>query len=131
MQNSALYYNIGAPELRYRSPAAAKNANWITLFMSVKKLENLLNSGASGSLEKLIQTAQNMDSLTTALQSAVARDIGENLLAANVREDGALVIICSSSAWASRARFESDALLAAARSAGFDTNSVRVMVTQG
>ena len=99
--------------------------------MSAKKLENLLNSGATGGLEKLIQTAQNMDSLTTALKAAVDPDIGENLLAANVREDGALVVICSSSAWASRARFESDALLAAATSAGFDAESVRVTVTQG
>ena len=99
--------------------------------MSVKKLENLLNSGASGSLEKLIQTAQNMDSLTSALQSAVAPEIGENLIAANVRQGGELVVICQSSAWASRVRFESDALLEAARAAGFEAETVKVMVTQG
>ena len=131
MQNSALYYNIGPSELRCRSPDTAKNADWFTLFMSVKKLENLLNSGASGNLEKLIQTAQDMDSLTSALRSALVREMGENLLAANVRDDGALVLICSSSAWASRIRFESDALLGAAKSAGFEADSVRVMVTQG
>lgn len=131
MQNSALYYNIGPPELRCRSPDSAKKANWFTLSMPVKKLENLLNSGASGSLEKLIQTAQDMDSLTSALRSALAPEMSDNLLAANVREEGALILICSSSAWASRIRFESDALLEAARSAGFDADTVRVMVTQG
>ena len=72
-----------------------------------------------------------MDSLTSALRSALALETGENLLAANVRDDGALVLICSSSAWASRIRFESDALLGAAKSAGFEADSVRVMVTQG
>jgi len=131
MQNSALYYNIGPLELRDRSPGTAKNANWFTFFMPVKKLENLLNSGSSGSLETLIRTAQDMDSLTSALRAALAPDMGENLLAANVRDDGALVVICSSSAWASRIRFESDALLLAGRGAGFDADSVRVMVTQG
>ena len=131
MQNKALYYNIGPLELRDRSPDPAKNANWFTLFMPVKKLEDLLNSGASGSLEKLIQTAQDMDSLTSALRAALTPDSAENLLAANVREDGALVVICSSSAWAARIRFEADALLDASRASGFAADSVRVMVTQG
>jgi hypothetical protein len=99
--------------------------------MPVKKLENLLNSGASSNLEKLIQTAQNMDSLTSALRSAMPPDMGENLLAANVREAGELAIICSSSAWAARIRFESDALLQAAKTAGFDAAVVKIMVTQG
>ena len=99
--------------------------------MPVKKLENLLNSGASGSLETLIQTAQDMDSLTSALRAAVAPDMSDSLLAANIRENGALVVICSSSAWASRIRFEADVLLEAATSAGFQAQSVRVMVTQG
>ncbi|MDH3441544.1 MAG: DUF721 domain-containing protein [Gammaproteobacteria bacterium] len=131
MQNSALYYNIGTLELRDRSPDTVKNANWFTLFMPAKKLENLLHSGASGSLEKLIRTAQDMDSLTSALRAALTSEIAENLLAANVREDGALVVICSSSAWASRIRFESDALLEASRASGFAADSLRVMVTQG
>jgi hypothetical protein len=98
--------------------------------MPVKKLKNLLNSGTSGTLEKIIQTAKNMDSLTSALQAALDPDIAENLLAANVRDDGELVVICRSSAWASRIRFESDTLLAAAADAGFDARSLRVAVSQ-
>ena len=98
--------------------------------MPTKKLKSLLNSGASGNLEQLIQTAQDMDSLTSALRAAMSPGMSENLLAANIREKDVLVVICSSSAWASRIRFESDALLAAAGSAGFDAKSVRVMVTQ-
>lgn len=99
--------------------------------MPVKKLENLLNSGTSGTLDKLIRTARDMDSLTGALQSALDPDIADHLLAANVRDDGELVVICRSSAWASRIRFEADALLAAAANAGFDADSIRVSVSQG
>jgi hypothetical protein len=99
--------------------------------MPVKKLDNRLNSGASGRLEQLIKTAQDMDSLTSALRAAMSPEMAENLLAASIREEDVLVAICSSSAWASRIRFEADTLLAAAGSAGFDSKSVRVMVTQG
>lgn len=94
------------------------------------KLEKLLKSGAGTGLDKIIQTAQNMDVLTAALQAAVAAEMGENLLAANVRDDGELVVICSSSAWASRLRFEEGALLAAATEAGFEASSMRVTVSQ-
>jgi hypothetical protein len=98
--------------------------------MASTKLEKLLKSGTGNSLEKLIQTAQNMDSLTSALKAAVGPEMGENLIAANVREDGELVVICSASAWASRLRFEEVALLAAAAEAGFRATSLRVSVTQ-
>jgi hypothetical protein len=98
--------------------------------MPATKLENLLKSGASGSLEKLIQTAQNMDSLTIALRAALDPEMAEKVLAANVRENDELAVVCSSSAWASRIRFESGALLAAAAKAGFPATSVRVTVSQ-
>jgi hypothetical protein len=98
--------------------------------MSAKKLENLLGPGSGGSLEKLIQTARDMDALTGAVRGALSPDMGENVVAANVRENGELVIICASPAWASRIRFEADALLAAAAEAGFTAGSLRVAVSQ-
>jgi len=98
--------------------------------MPVKKLENLLNSGTSGTLGELIRTARNMDSLTSALRAALDPEVAGNLLAANVRADGELVVICRSSAWASRIRFEAQALLAAASDAGFNADTVRVSVSQ-
>jgi len=98
--------------------------------MTAKKLEKLLGSGASGSLQKIIQRAQNMDSLTGALRAALDPDMGENLLAANVRENGEMVVVCSTSAWASRIRFESDTLLEAAGRVGFEASSCRVTVSQ-
>ena len=99
--------------------------------MSAKKLENLLKSGTSGTLDRIIRTARDMDSLTGALRAALPLDVAEHLVAANVRDDGVLAVICSASAWASRIRFESDALLAAAEDAGFKADSVRVSVSQG
>ena len=98
--------------------------------MSITRLENLLKVRASGTLSKIIQRAQNMDKLTTALQAALPADEGQNLLAANLREGGELVLVCSSSAWASRLRFESDMLMEAARKTGLTVNSCRVTVSQ-
>lgn len=98
--------------------------------MPVTKLEDLLKQDAASGLQKLIQTAKNMDSLTGALRAAQPREVTEHIVAANVRADGELVIICSSSAWASRVRFESESLLAVAGKAGFAARSMRVTVTR-
>ncbi len=98
--------------------------------MPAKKLEKLLRTGSESGLNKLIQTAREMDTLTSAVRASLEPDLAANVVAANVREDGELVIICASSAWASRIRFESDAMLAAASQAGFDANAARVTVTQ-
>ncbi len=98
--------------------------------MTIIRLENLLKARAGGTLSKIIQRAQNMDALTTALRAELPADAGQNLLAANLREGGELVLVCSSSAWASRLRFESDMLMEAARKAGLTVNSCRVTVSQ-
>ena len=79
---------------------------------------------------KIIQTAADMQLLTTALKDAVTQEIAEHLIAANVRENGELVIICTSSAWASRLRFESKILISPAKNSGFDASKMRVTVTQ-
>ena len=98
--------------------------------MTIIRLEKLLKPGADGTLDEIIQRAQNMDSLTTTLRDVLPPDIGENLLAANLREDGELVLVCASSAWASRVRFETDKLLGAAHRAGLTVTSCRVTVSQ-
>jgi len=99
--------------------------------MTITRLEDLLKTGAGGTLDEIIQRAQNMDELTTALRAELPGDAGENLLAANLREDGELVLVCASSAWASRLRFESDKLIEVARKAGLDVKTCRVAVSQG
>ena len=98
--------------------------------MSIIRLENLLKARAGGTLNKIIQRAQNMDELTTALRAELPADAGQNLLVANLREDGELVLVCTSSAWASRLRFESDKLMEVVRKAGLTVSSCRVSVSQ-
>ncbi|MDH4073351.1 MAG: DciA family protein [Gammaproteobacteria bacterium] len=99
--------------------------------MPAKKLENLLNPGAGGGLQKLIRTARDMDTLASALRGVLPPDAAAAVVAANLREDGELVVVSASSAWASRIRFEEPAILGAARDRGFAAVSLRVRVTQG
>ena len=98
--------------------------------MTIIRLENLLKTGAGGTLDKIIQRAKNMDALTMALQAGLPPEAGQNLLAANLRENGELVLICTSSAWASRLRFESDELMDVARKSGLTVTSCKVSVSQ-
>jgi hypothetical protein len=99
-------------------------------FMTATKLENLLKRGPGSSLDKLVQHAQKMESLTAVLKTALPSDVAEHLVAANISEDGELVLIGSSPAWASRLRFEGEALLEAARQAGETVSRCRVRVSR-
>jgi hypothetical protein len=98
--------------------------------MSAISLENLLRSGNSDSLDELVKKAQNMGELTHILQSVLETDLAQSLKAANIREDGELVVICESSAWAAKLRFEADKLLHAARAAGLNVSACRVCITR-
>mgnify|MGYP001160849609 CR=1 FL=1 len=98
--------------------------------MKEKNLKNLINSKSSNELEKIIQAAADMQLLTKALKDVVTQEISEHLVAANVRDNGELVVICTSSAWASRLRFESKTLISTAQNSGFDASTVRITVTQ-
>lgn len=96
--------------------------------MSIIRLEKLLKSGDGGTLEKVVQNAQLMEDLTLALKQRLEPDMAENVVSAGVRDDGDLVVIASSSAWASRLRFESDQLLAAARKMRPELTRCRIRV---
>ena len=96
--------------------------------MTLKRLDNLLKTNANDGLENLLQRAQKMDDLTASLKTSLRGvDPGE-IVAANLRDDGDLVVVCRSSAWAARLRFESEQLLFAARSRGYPATRVRVRV---
>jgi hypothetical protein len=96
--------------------------------MSITRLDKLLRSGSPGRLEKIVQRAQDMGDLAHTLRSALPGDAAPHLLAANLREQGELVLICSSSSWAARIRFESQAVLDAARKAGLNADRCSVKV---
>jgi len=99
--------------------------------MAENNLKNLLNPSSGGDLGKLVKRAQELGELTHTLCKALPDDYAGAVVAANVREDGDLVVIAATSAWASRLRYETDKLLAAARDAGFTARACRVRVAQG
>ena len=99
--------------------------------MPSSKLKNLLNPRNDGDLGDLIGRARRMGELTDTLCNALPESDRSAIVAANVREDGELVIICASSAWASRLRYETEVLLQAARDAGVSAHTCRVRVAQG
>ena len=96
--------------------------------MTIIRIDNLLKNAPGTTLDKIIQRAQNMEALTAELRVALPPETGQNLLAANLRDNGELVLVCTSSAWASRIRFESDKLLAIVRDAGHTAHDCRVTV---
>lgn len=96
--------------------------------MAAKSLEKLLNPSKDGDLASIVRRARDMGELAGALAAAVPPEEGASILAANVRDDGELVVLCRSSAWASRLRFSADAMIAAARARGAEVSRCRVRV---
>ena len=98
--------------------------------MAKNELKNLLSPCSEGDLASVIRRARELGELTDALSRALPEDYAGAVVAANLRDDGNLVVIAASSAWASRLRYEADTLLAAARDAGLDAVACRVRVSQ-
>ena len=98
--------------------------------MAAKSLENLLNPSKDGDLARIVRRAQDMGELATALVRALPPEEGASILAANVRDDGELVVLTRSSAWASRLRFSADTLLDAARAHGTEASRCSVRVAR-
>ena len=98
--------------------------------MATDKLKNLLNPSNHGDLGDLIKRAKRMGELTEILSNALPESDRSAIVAANIREDGELVVICTSSAWASRLRYETDKLLRAARDSGATAKTCRIRVSQ-
>ena len=97
--------------------------------MPIKRLENLLNPNNDGGLGEIIRHAQDMGELLQCLQQQLPDEIAANILSANVRDDGELVVLASSPAWAAKLRFEADKLMAAASESGTSITSCKVRVS--
>lgn len=98
--------------------------------MANNELKKLLNPSDGGDLGQLVRRAREMGELTHVLCAALPDEYVGAIVAANLREDGDLVVIAATSAWASRLRYETDALLAAARGSGLEPTTCRIRVTQ-
>ena len=102
-----------------------------TIVMATKQLGNLLNPCNDGDLGDIVRRARELGELTAVLARALPEEQAQGIVAANVREDGALVVIAATSAWASRLRYEADGMLKAAQASGFKAHTCRVRVSQG
>lgn len=98
--------------------------------MSIIRLEKLLHSSPRGRLNKIVRTAQSMEDLTLLLRRSMDPETAQNLVAASVRDDGELTLVCSSPAWASRLRFDSEAILKVAKDHGIGASRCRVCVAR-
>lgn len=98
--------------------------------MPMKRLENLLNPNDDGTLGDIIRHAQDMGELVRVLQCSLPEESASSIRAANIRDDGELVVLASTSAWAAKLRFEADQLMAAARATGAAVKSCTIRVSR-
>jgi hypothetical protein len=97
----------------------------------MKRLENLLNPNGDGELGDIIRHARGMGELLQVLQQSIPAIAPGSIRATNIRDNGELVILASSPAWAAKLRFEIEAIMAATRKSGVEVNSCTVRVSRG
>ena len=98
--------------------------------MPRNELKNLLNFKSDNDLASIVRRAREMGELTQVLSDGLGGEFAGAVVAANLRDDGEMVVIAASPAWASRLRYETDALLEAARNAGLEPTACRIRVSQ-
>ena len=98
--------------------------------MPPKRLENLLNPNDNGGLGDIVRHAREMGDLVEMLQMSLSAEEAGSIVAANIRDDGELVILAASPAWASRLRFETEKLVNAASATGATVTSCSVRVSR-
>jgi hypothetical protein len=98
--------------------------------MGEKKLEKLLNRNENGELANLVREARRRGELAASLARVLPPEIAGDIVAANVRDGGELVVVCRSSARAARIRYASEVLLRAARATGEEVIRLTVRVSQ-
>jgi len=130
MHNAGFYYKVRILNGDPGHSGRRKSTTYVTLIMATKQLGNLLNPCNDGDLGNLVRRAREMGELTCTLTGALPEEHAQGVVAANVREDGELVVIAASSAWASRLRYEADTLLKAAQEAGIKAHTCRIRVSQ-
>ena len=95
--------------------------------MTAKRIDSLLDSALGGDFGEIAEKAGRMDKLTAALKKSVDQELADGIHAANLRDDGTLVVLCTNAAFAARLRFETESLARAAKS---DVTRVTVRVAR-
>ena len=99
--------------------------------MAENDLKSLLNPNSGGELAGVVRRARRIGELTHVLCAELPADYAGSIAAANVRDDGSLVVFATTPAWASRLRYEAETLLEAARRHGKDVSRCSVRVASG
>ena len=87
--------------------------------MAAKSLDKLLNCSEPGALGKVLRRASEMGRLTGLVVDSLPEVDADQIVAANLRDDGELVVVCRTSAWAARIRFDAPQLVGALVRAGY------------
>ena len=95
--------------------------------MPAKRLDSLLENALGGSFGDIADRADRMDKLSAALKKSVDQELAGGIHAANLRDDGTLVVLCTNAAYAARLRFETETL---AKAAGDGVTRVTVRVAR-
>lgn len=128
MHNAGFYYKTARANLDSVHLNPAETVDRVTLGMTLKRIDKLLNSGSADPLDNLVRRAQEMDRVLQLVRDALPEIDPREIESANLRDDGELVVVCRNSAWASRIRFEGDRIVTAARRQGFAASACRVRV---
>ena len=128
MHNVDFHYKKMPPEPGQKLPGDLKNRQLRHSSMSVKSLEELLKASNAGGLGEVVRHARDMGDLVQILQNSLPAEQQAAISAANIRDNGELVVLANSSAWASRLRYEADVMIAAARTTGKQVNKCTVRV---
>ena len=96
--------------------------------MPPKRIDNLLKPNADEGLGSIVRRAREMEGLVEALRAALPPEEAAGVVAANLRDDGELVVLAETSAWAARLRFEEERLIEAARKTGATVTGCKVRV---
>jgi hypothetical protein len=131
MHNVDFHYKNLLHTLGRNCARSAENRQLRHTFMPLKSLDELLKSSKDKGLAEVIDHARDMGDLVQLLQDALPSEQRPAIAAANIRDDGELVVLASSSAWAARMRYETDVLMAAVKAVGHQVNKVSVRVTRG
>jgi hypothetical protein len=131
MHNVDFQYKKMPPEQGRKLPGDLKNRQLRHIYMSVKSLEELLKASADGGLGDVVRHARDMGDLVKLLQDSLPSEQRAAISAANIRDDGELVVLANSSAWASRLRYETEIMMTAARTTGKEVNKCSVRVGRG
>jgi hypothetical protein len=131
MHNVDFHYKKMPPEQDRKLPGDLKNRQLRHISMSVKSLEELLKASAGGGLGDVVRHARDMGDLVQILQKSLPVEQRAAISAANIRDNGELVVLANSSAWASRLRYETEIMMTAARTTGKEVNKCSVRVGRG